>query len=65
MLTTRVPNKSGFLSDGYFSQLFFKMLNDRKLTTFLNNLLQGIASVSTLYLIILTVKTSFVVVNMR
>lgn len=50
-----VPNKCGFLPDGCFCDLFFKMLSDGKFLTFLNSLFQGIFSVNAL--IILTVKT--------
>lgn len=39
-----VTNKSGFLPDGRFSILFFRMFNDGKFTIFLNKLLQSIVS---------------------
>lgn len=52
-----VPSKSGFLPDGCFSDLLFKMLNNGKSTAFLSILFQDSVSVSAPYLIILTFKT--------
>lgn len=40
-----VPNKSSLFPNGCFSDLFFKMLNDGKFTTFLSNMFQSTVSV--------------------